>query len=215
MTYKEKLMIEHPDNLKPRYVGGCYGCPSDYGYFPDDEKPCHIDSRFKNMRLSEKCTLCWNREIPTVEKSKLHGFVDFAMDKIHSGYVIELRNGALGMCIRAGAKFTKIFVFDDPKKCPGVDKWCYASTWGNNPKYVCPSAIIGVMSSTKEYDIVAVYGLVEGTAIYGDCCKISKAGRKLVWSEEKPPVKMTMEQVCKALGYSVEIVAEERKKKDD
>lgn len=53
MTYKERLQIEHPDCVNPKFCGGCHGCPNDYGYEPDfNESQC------------PNCIECWNREIP-------------------------------------------------------------------------------------------------------------------------------------------------------
>lgn len=54
MTYRELLQKEHPENVDELYIGGCEGCPCDYGYEADKEK-C--------LRLSS-CDACWDREIP-------------------------------------------------------------------------------------------------------------------------------------------------------
>lgn len=27
MTFKERLAIEHPENVSDKYAGGCHGCP--------------------------------------------------------------------------------------------------------------------------------------------------------------------------------------------
>ena len=35
MTAREKLAIEHPEQLDDVEPGGCLGCPKDYGYLPD------------------------------------------------------------------------------------------------------------------------------------------------------------------------------------
>lgn len=55
MTYKEKLRQEHPDLVNNnKFIGGCSGCPSDYGYEPPhDKKKC----------THELCESCWNREM--------------------------------------------------------------------------------------------------------------------------------------------------------
>ena len=58
MTCREKLRLEHPDHAdKPHCVGGCSGCPKDYGYlnYPDE------------YSYPSYCTECWDREIPGTE----------------------------------------------------------------------------------------------------------------------------------------------------
>lgn len=63
MTFKEKLMQEHPDAVGMRYVGGCRGCPEDYGYEPV--------GRFKNCEFKNdpirRCAECWDRPIHGTE----------------------------------------------------------------------------------------------------------------------------------------------------
>ena len=54
MTFKEKLAIEHPSKINPKEIGGCAGCPADYGY--EDEWDCD--------EYGVGCSTCWNREIP-------------------------------------------------------------------------------------------------------------------------------------------------------
>ena len=61
MTFKEKLAIEHPDKLDSNCAGGCWGCPSDYGY--DERMPCHCTKML--------CDECWEREIPGTEPTKI------------------------------------------------------------------------------------------------------------------------------------------------
>lgn len=63
-TCREKLKIDHPtaiglDPSDPVFRGGCRGCPDDYGYL-DPPRFCN-DPRLDPM---EKCTKCWDREIP-------------------------------------------------------------------------------------------------------------------------------------------------------
>ena len=58
MTCREKLKLEHPCEIDPEQLGGCNGCPSDYGYLPDPED---CDEAGWN------CTRCWDREIPETE----------------------------------------------------------------------------------------------------------------------------------------------------
>lgn len=58
MTYREKLTIEHPECIYPDgRLGGCRGCPSDYGYMIPANGVC-----FKNPNKIPKCTECWDQE---------------------------------------------------------------------------------------------------------------------------------------------------------
>lgn len=52
MTFREKLMQEHPECVCEDFVGGCNGCPEDYGYEPGFD--CAV----------VHCHACWDREIP-------------------------------------------------------------------------------------------------------------------------------------------------------
>ena len=60
MTCREKLRIDHPETCDVPCVGGCYGCPSYYGYLADLDG-CLYGSDDK------QCTACWDREIPGTE----------------------------------------------------------------------------------------------------------------------------------------------------
>ena len=65
MTCREKLKIEHPSEVGSRFVGGCCGCPHHFGYL-DKPKYCEPDT----PKAINKCTKCWNREIPGTEETK-------------------------------------------------------------------------------------------------------------------------------------------------
>lgn len=58
MTCREKLKIEHPELANSSQYGGCKGCPHEYGY---ESRPLWCDVSH------EKCTECWDREIPGTE----------------------------------------------------------------------------------------------------------------------------------------------------
>lgn len=89
MTCREKLKLEHPENVARRYIGGCGGCPSTYDYL-DDPSYC-----LNNGSADEEvCMRCWDREIPgtedTVEetfkipeihKELFHKLIDDAMNR--------------------------------------------------------------------------------------------------------------------------------------
>ena len=58
MTCREMLKIEHPDCVRSNVIGGCVGCPCDYGYL-ETPKWC------TGEETEKECRDCWNREIPT------------------------------------------------------------------------------------------------------------------------------------------------------
>lgn len=61
MTCREKLKIEHPDCVNSDYIGGCIGCPSNYGYLRRQKEYCR----------NNLCNKCWDREIPEQDLSNV------------------------------------------------------------------------------------------------------------------------------------------------
>ena len=61
MTCREKLAIEHPEDIDETSFGGCNGCPSSYGYMSEFHG-CDGASE-------EKCTKCWDSEISENEET--------------------------------------------------------------------------------------------------------------------------------------------------
>ena len=59
MTAREKLEKEHPVCVDESKLGGCVGCPSEYGYLKDPNNCAMID---------EICRKCWDREVPETPK---------------------------------------------------------------------------------------------------------------------------------------------------
>lgn len=59
MTAREKLAMEHPNDINNRFCGGCRGCPDNYGYL---KRPAGCT--FDRIGSEEKCSDCWDREIP-------------------------------------------------------------------------------------------------------------------------------------------------------
>ena len=67
MTCREKLAIERPEHINDACDGGCWACPSTYGYLPDPLS-CKTDD--------QDCTECWDREIPEEPKAAISVFPD-------------------------------------------------------------------------------------------------------------------------------------------
>lgn len=57
LTCREKLKLEHPNAVDTALVGGCAGCPNDWGYAPKPDECGSEDGRFIS------CTQCWDREV--------------------------------------------------------------------------------------------------------------------------------------------------------
>lgn len=96
MTYRQKLLREHPDKVYTHAMGGCEGCPGNYGY--SDLKNCTDGSE-------EKCTACWDQEIPKEEivltraeklKEKYPELIQPQLDDMMRAYCPE----ELGICSR-------------------------------------------------------------------------------------------------------------------
>lgn len=51
MTCRERLQLEYPERVGSSFVGGCHGCPEDYGYSVSYSDCASID-----------CSTCWDRE---------------------------------------------------------------------------------------------------------------------------------------------------------
>ena len=127
------------------------------------------------------------------------------MEDIHSGYIVERRDGKLMLCARVNQKnFTKIF-------CTNAS-WIYASAYDDDMK--CKNIVNG--KRLEEYDIVKVYGLVSDSSGYHHSgapfsaqgilnCKDS---RPLLW-ERKPTMRLTMSELCELLKADVEIISED------
>ena len=71
MTCREKLKIEHPDHINMGCIGGCVGCPSSYEYLDNPDYCMDV-----NIPMGERCTRCWDREIPETETSVEHEVTD-------------------------------------------------------------------------------------------------------------------------------------------
>lgn len=102
------------------------------------------------------------------------------------GYVVEYRNGYFRMIFPT-------YNGDLVLKPAADSTYCSLSEYDDD--------LIFWGASGHGLDIVRVYG-------YGDECSASYAsyiGRKLLW-ERKEPKKMTVKEICDALGYEVEIV---------
>lgn len=85
MTCREKLAIEHPEEVDSGCVGGCVGCPHTYGYAKKPEE-CG--------NLSLRCRKCWDREVEEVETQAENGIKDSGeRTAFASGAVRDMHEG--------------------------------------------------------------------------------------------------------------------------
>lgn len=90
MTAREKLAMEHPEEVDMIYDGGCLGCPNDRDYLP---RPDWCGTR------ESPCTECWDREIPedkpACEESLEVCGIDSSPHILDSGDRTEFETGAV------------------------------------------------------------------------------------------------------------------------
>lgn len=63
ITMREKLKQDHPDFVTKNSMGGCIGCPANYGY-------SNMSFLICGPHNEETCRKCWNREYIPQEKKK-------------------------------------------------------------------------------------------------------------------------------------------------
>lgn len=144
---------------------------------------------------------------------------NFDMKDIHSGYVVKFRNGKLALCMRVGEKFTKIFAIipdtiNSLSLCWDVregEDFFYSSRYKGHAYYTY-DVVRKVPTNDPTYDIVEVYGLVEGVNNYPLVGTVSTICRPLLWEENV--VEMTLEDIEKKLGYKVKIVSKQEPAKE-
>lgn len=65
-TFRELLVVEHPDAVGEEFVGGCCGCPKNYGYEPENKACPHGYVRQQGAK-EVLCADCWDRIVPGSE----------------------------------------------------------------------------------------------------------------------------------------------------
>lgn len=118
------------------------------------------------------------------------------MKDIKSGYVVELRNGSRYIVTRVQQnEFIKAFV----NKTDAIPSEAY----DENLHYI--NCVKCTRSRFDDRDIVKIWGLSDEPLLA--LCVSDVTSRPLLW--ERPPVKkMTITEIEKALGYSIDIVEE-------
>lgn len=120
MTFKEKLMQEHPDSVSDRYWGGCKHCPNWYGYGECDEE-C--------VPSPENCTECWNREIPGTENDSVNHpshYTDGGMECIDEMIMIFGRKATMHFCLCNAWKYRRRAMYKNGEEDMQKSHWYLA-----------------------------------------------------------------------------------------
>ena len=130
------------------------------------------------------------------EKSRI------TLRELHSGYVVELRNGSRWIVARAG-NFERILV--DNK-----GSWGFLDRSYNNDLTMKPG-VTGVIGGTKTRDIIKVYGLIQSNRHWQDAAQtdIGLSYRPLLW-QRKDVKELTVDQISALLGYEVKVIGESK-----
>lgn len=93
MTCREKMMLEHPDDVKRGWVGGVAGCPHHVGYLAKPEG-CTGEKYDGDI-----CRQCWDRELPdpAEENAKSHIKDSGNRREFETGAVRDIQEGK-GRC---------------------------------------------------------------------------------------------------------------------
>lgn len=58
----------YPDKVDARFIGGCAGCPDEYGYEPGNGTECLCEKNWNTKKsVPQICTECWDRIVPGSE----------------------------------------------------------------------------------------------------------------------------------------------------
>lgn len=115
------------------------------------------------------------------------------IDYLEYGYVVEFESGDLGMYMPS--QEGDCFDLED-------DGCCLYLSYYQNKKEL---KYLGINDSVK--DVIKIYGY----ANYGSNSRdLYIENRPLIWERQEEVKKMTVSEICKELGYKVEIVAEEK-----
>lgn len=200
MKFIEKYEKEHPEKSIGDIKSIC--CPSYFGYEPDRSCTCGPDD--------EACQRCWNREMPEpkLKPANANNFPGFEIND-----VVQLRSGRL--CIVLPNNMSK----DNKSICytyqntntggiidSGVTCLNYCSDYTGyiyERNYL--DDVIKLWRATPE-NALALIGFFFNKKEIPDLIKP-------IWVE--PTVKkMTLKEIEKQLGYSIEIIAEPDRKED-
>lgn len=134
---------------------------------------------------------------------------EFKISDLHSGYLVEFRNGRRAIVARAGT-FTKILVD------PATKEWWYLNSgWQDKTlkarnQYPTNQTQAPRRGKISDWDIGQIWGLCNRTSAYGCAFETTlyPECRSLHW-KRTPTVKMTVAQICEKLGYDIEIIKED------
>lgn len=114
------------------------------------------------------------------------------IDYLEYGYVVEFENGEFAMYMPS--QYGNCFDLEGEESC------LYLKDYSRKKE------LKQYIYSKSSYDVLKIYGY----ARYGsDSRKLSIQNRPLIWERQEEVKKMTVAEICKELGYKVEIIAED------
>ena len=194
MKFIDKYKKEHQE----RFDITCIKCPSDFGYEPDRNCACGPDD--------EACHRCWNREMPEPkpEPANANDFPGFEIND-----VVQLRSGRLCIVLPNNrSKDNKSICYTNKKPSTediigsGVTCLTHCSNYtGYIYERNCLNDVVKLWRATPE-DGLALIGYFFNKKEIPDCIKP-------IWVEPTAPTakKMTLKEIEKELGYSIEIIS--------
>jgi hypothetical protein len=192
------------DKYKEEHQGGiigditCIKCPSDFGYEPDRNCTCGPDD--------EACHRCWNKEMPEpkLEPANANDFPGFEIND-----VVQLRSGRL--CIVLPNNKSK----DNKSICYTNKKPSTEDIIGSGITCLthCIDYIGYICERNCLNDVVKLWRATPENALsligYFFNKKEIPDHIKPIWVEPTVPTakKMTLKEIEKELGYSIEIIS--------
>lgn len=169
MTFREKLFQEKPENVEEGYVGGCYGCPTTYGY-ETWEEGCENCNAI--MGSGKGCRACWDREMKEGRKK------DMKKKDLKSGMVAETRNGVRWMILKKTRRDgTKMMVLASNYEMQKIEDY------NDDLTYEC----------VPDYDIMKLFFPAEGPIQ-----KMLESNENQIWSR-KETKEITAEEAFRVL----------------
>lgn len=201
MKFIDKYNKEHPE----RSIGDIKSiyCPSDFGYEPD--RNC------TRGPYDKACCRCWNREMPTVTKLEPNNANLFPGFEIND--IVMTRGGRLCIVLpNSMSKDNKSICYTHQNTSTegiidsGVTCLNYCSDYtGYIYEKNCLDDVIKLWRATPE-DALALIGCFFNKKEIPDFIKP-------IWIEQTAK-KMTIKEIEKELGYSIEIISESDRKED-
>lgn len=184
-------------------------CPYQLGYEPEPDLERKRAGKCPEAVKDYSCDACWNREMPeSKENTSSNSFPGFEIND-----VVQLRNGKLCIVLpnNVSENNKSLFYKYDIRKAGYGSGLSYAS-------HCCDYTDNIYNNKSYNYDVVKLWRSDSENAFMTIGYFFNKESNlktiKPIW-QEQPTKKMTLKEIEQKLGYSVEIVEESEKEKED